>query len=218
MKKSINFQIPRYVCTTAILVVSLFSSTSYADSLMKSGQWQDPKTGLIWMRCSIGQKWNGNTCTGKAIKLTWDDAREYTRKFINGKQRFGGHSNWRLPTMAELTSIRYCSKGWWRNTKEVSELTENGRVTRTVDLGVEMSTARSATGKVAVPNLCADGSSKPAINTSVFPKTVADFYWSSSFDDAYKYIWVGVIDFGNGLSNIMGDDKNFYVRLVRSGQ
>lgn len=217
MKKSINFQIPRHICTTAILVVSLFSSTSYADSLMKSGQWQDPKTGLIWMRCSIGQEWNGNTCTGKAIKLTWDDAREYTHKFINGKQRFGEHSNWRLPTMAELTSIRYCSKGWWHDTKEVSELTESGRVTRTVDLGVSRSTVPSATGSVTVPGICANGSSHPTINTRIFPATVDAFYWSSSpnANDNY-YAWGVDFAFGNDYGD--AKDGSYYVRLVRGGQ
>lgn len=187
---------------------------------MKSGQWQDPKTGLIWMRCSIGQKWNGNTCTGKAIKLTWSDAREYTHKFINGKQRFGGYSNWRLPTIAELATIRYCSKGWWRNTKEVSELTENGRVTRRVDLGVEMSAARGATDKVAVPSLCADGSSKPAINTRIFPTTVADddvAYWSSLPTEP-RNGYVYCVAFGSGLVTYTVATDAWYVRLVRSGQ
>lgn len=222
MKKSINFQIPRYVCTTAILVVSLFSSTSYADSLMKSGQWQDPKTGLIWMRCSIGQEWNGNTCTGKAIKLTWDDAREYTHKFINGKQRFGGHSNWRLPTIAELATIRYCSKGYGHDTKEVSELTESGRVTRMVDLGVEMETIPSATGSVTVPQRCADGSREPTIDTSIFPATTKknSFYWSSSYIQGYynRLRWTALFANKGSLQSENKLRDNLNVRLVRSGQ
>lgn len=212
MKKAINFQITRNICTTAILAVSLFSSASYADSLMASGQWKDPNTGLIWMRCSLGQKWNGDTCTGKAIKLTLSDAFEYARRFINEKQRFGGYSNWRVPTMAELMTIRHCSNDWVR--EKVSELTESGRVTRLGE--VRMTTVPGATGSVTVPVGCAWKSGRHAINTRIFPATARGNYSSSSSRASNNSICALNVDFSNGYENVnCNKDSSQYVRLVR---
>lgn len=222
MKKAINFQITRHICTTAILAVSLFSSAGYADSLMKSGQWKDPKTGLIWMRCSIGQKWNGSTCTGKALRLSFKDAGEYAHKFINEKQRFGGHSNWRVPNEWELTTIRYCSKGWHQKHRDkvVSELTESGRKTHTVReyLGPFTDKVYSATGIVTVPSSCNKGS-QPTINTRIFPATIANYYWSSTphLND-YRNDFAQLVNFASGASRYKSKNYHSYVRLVRGGQ
>ena len=60
---------------------------------------RDPKTGLIWQRCSVGQIWNDNTCTGEAKRFNWDDA-----------QKLAGNG-WRVPTVRELASLIYCSSG-----------------------------------------------------------------------------------------------------------
>lgn len=49
--------------------------------LMASGQWRDPDTGLIWMRCSIGQEWTGLNCTGTPVELNWQDANNYFKMF-----------------------------------------------------------------------------------------------------------------------------------------
>ena len=38
------------------------------------GTVQDTKTGLTWMRCSLGQSWDGVSCTGAAIKMNWSRA------------------------------------------------------------------------------------------------------------------------------------------------
>ena len=53
--------------TASALLFCLYPITTslYAETdaeLMASGQWRDPKTGLIWMRCLVGQKWTGSTC------------------------------------------------------------------------------------------------------------------------------------------------------------
>lgn len=63
----------------------------------------DTKTGLIWMRCTIGQTWNGATCTGTATTYTWARATVLT-------QTYAGHSDWRLPKVRELQSIVDYSK------------------------------------------------------------------------------------------------------------
>jgi len=57
-------------------------------------------TGLVWMRCSMGQTWEKATssCTGTATTYTYDQA-------MTLKSNFAGHSDWRLPNIAELHTI-----------------------------------------------------------------------------------------------------------------
>lgn len=197
------------------------ASTAYAVSdaeLMKQGIWRDAKTGLMWDRCSIGQSWDGTTCTGQAMKLNWQDAKDYVKKFTN-QQAKGGYSDWRLPTIQELSSIRYCSKGWKQNieTKYVSELTAQGRVTRqvTTNHGTDMrAIPANKGGTIQAPWACADGSNKPTIDTTIFPKTIDGFYWSSSSDANYaSYAWG--VSFTYGYDNYDKTVSN-YVRAVRS--
>jgi len=57
-------------------------------------------TGLMWMRCSLGQQWDGKTCTGKPTDYFWKDALQAAEKF-----EFAGHDDWRLPNKNELESI-----------------------------------------------------------------------------------------------------------------
>lgn len=58
------------------------------------------KTGLMWMRCALGQSWNGAGCTGDTQSYTWQDALQVADGFS-----FAGHSDWRLPDIKELGSI-----------------------------------------------------------------------------------------------------------------
>ena len=57
-------------------------------------------TRLSWMRCAIGQTWDGDSCTGSPDLLNWQDA--LARAAI---EELGGHSDWRLPDRNELQSI-----------------------------------------------------------------------------------------------------------------
>lgn len=57
-------------------------------------------TGLTWMRCSLGQSWDGRTCSGSAAGYTWGDALRAA-----DAQDFAGHTDWRLPNKGELESI-----------------------------------------------------------------------------------------------------------------
>lgn len=194
------------------------ASTAYAVSdaeLMKQGIWRDAKTGLMWDRCSIGQSWNGTTCTGQAIELNWQDAKDYVKKFSN-QQAKGGYSDWRLPTMQELSSIRYCSKGWQQVTETVSELTAQGRVERQVRVTSMQTIPANKGGTIQVPYLCADGSNKPTIDTTIFPKTIDSFYWSSSPNANYSHFAWGVgFAYGHDYDGL-GKYVSRYVRAVRS--
>lgn len=204
-------QVVKQSLLVAMPVLTL-ASTAHAVSdaeLMKQGIWRDPKTGLMWDRCSVGQLWNGTTCTGEPIKLNWQDAKDYVKKFTN-EQTKGGYTNWRLPTIEELSSIRYCSKGWYQKTEAVSELTVQGRVERNVNLGVLMSK------KEEVPYKCANDSRKPTINTTIFPNTKeGSFYWSSSPYNA-RYTWAIYFDTGSADGHDKDSYSGFHVRAVRS--
>lgn len=74
----------------------------------KTGVVKNEKRGLMWMRCSLGQTWNGSTCKGKAegyksVELAINTAKYYS---------YTGYSDWRLPTLSESKTLIYCSKGW----------------------------------------------------------------------------------------------------------
>ena len=68
----------------------------YADN--HDGTVTDIRTGLTWMRCAIGQTWDGNTCIGTGNTYTWAEATALT-------STFAGISDWRLPTIRELQTI-----------------------------------------------------------------------------------------------------------------
>ena len=62
----------------------------------------DTVTGLMWMRCSMGQTWTNGTCQGTENKYTWTEASQlaYT---------YAGYKDWRAPTVQELTTLIYCT-------------------------------------------------------------------------------------------------------------
>ena len=57
-------------------------------------------TGLMWMRCLLGQTWDGTTCSGPAQAYTWQNALQAATGYA-----FAGYSDWRLPNKNELASI-----------------------------------------------------------------------------------------------------------------
>jgi hypothetical protein len=58
------------------------------------------QTNLMWMRCSLGQTWDGSDCLGEATKFTWQEALQ-----ISVGYEFLGSTQWRLPNIKELVSI-----------------------------------------------------------------------------------------------------------------
>ncbi len=55
-------------------------------------------TGLTWMRCALGQKWTGSSCSGRGSTYTREQA-------LALKRSFAGKSGWRLPNIAELQTL-----------------------------------------------------------------------------------------------------------------
>ena len=60
----------------------------------------DEVTKLMWKRCSEGQSWSNNTCSGAVSTMTWKVALEHAYT-----HEFAGYSNWRLPNVKELASL-----------------------------------------------------------------------------------------------------------------
>lgn len=53
---------------------------------------RDTKTGLMWIRCSLGQTWDGATCQGDAKYYKWKEAMKFPTDFS-----YEGYNDWRLP-------------------------------------------------------------------------------------------------------------------------
>jgi len=58
-------------------------------------------SGLTWMRCPVGQHWDGKTCTGQARQLTWAEAMREADQY----RRRNHHGQWRVPRLPELALI-----------------------------------------------------------------------------------------------------------------
>lgn len=169
------------------------------EELMKKGMWRDPKTNLVWMRCSLGQTWNGKTCTGEAKGYTWQQALDAAKAFNQHgffKGGFGGYQDWIVPHIEDLSTLRYCSTGF-EDTREIPTKADN---TKTVDKWCKGYAYQ-----------------RPTINRSVFPNTHKYGYWSSSPDGSYG-LTAWIANFNNGLDDLYAKDGNYAVRLVRSDQ
>lgn len=77
--------------------------SSQPQSEMEKAIWTDPDTQLVWARCPIGQKLVAKNCQG-------DTKLKSRLEAISGIRNFslGGKNDWRVPTIAELATIRKC--------------------------------------------------------------------------------------------------------------
>lgn len=66
-----------------------------------SSEVTDNRTGLIWQRCSVGQIYNGISCSGSASNLSHEQALVASQVANSGE----GATNWRLPNVKELASL-----------------------------------------------------------------------------------------------------------------
>ncbi|MBK8754665.1 MAG: DUF1566 domain-containing protein [Candidatus Competibacteraceae bacterium] len=83
----------------------------------------DNRTGLRWMRFSLGQVWKGDHCVGHAQQFTWEEALKAART-LNRQGGYAGYRDWRVPKREELLTLVYCSSGLpkvWNDTGDPCE-------------------------------------------------------------------------------------------------
>lgn len=161
-------------------------------SVVFPGVVKDSRTGLQWMRCSLGQDWDekSKTCNGNVRDYGWQAALDIADK-INRAGGYAGVTDWRLPTLRELQSLRYCANGFHSDTVN-SELKD---------------------GKDVVPYRCAGGYLSPTIAQTVFPNT-GSYYWSSTIYSADPY-YAWFVLFSDGQNWYFPRGYQHAVRLVR---
>ncbi len=153
----------------------------------------DSKTGLMWMACSLGQKWKNGTCVGEAEEYLWSEAVSLAKE-----SRYADYSGWRLPTRDELHTIVDCT---------------NGRV------GYKLGANGKMVVKDGVPQngKCLGSFKKPTIDLSVFPNTPASLYWSYSFNAKTNYsAWA--VSFSGGYHYNYNTSNLGNVRLIRKSR
>jgi hypothetical protein len=79
-------------------VIAIASNSTF--TIHNDGTVTDDSTGLMWMRCSLGQKWEGKNCGEAAASFSWAKGLKIADGF-----EFAGYTDWRLPNKNELESI-----------------------------------------------------------------------------------------------------------------
>ncbi len=102
----------RYIILLLLLSYSLSAQTikDYIDNDWPNSRYElhgdatvtDTETGLMWLRCSLGQTYevDDNYCLWAASEYDWYSALEAANSYS-----FSGHADWRLPNIKELRSI-----------------------------------------------------------------------------------------------------------------
>jgi tetratricopeptide (TPR) repeat protein len=173
------------------------------------GTAKDTVTSLIWMRCSVGQEWDGGSCTGEAKTFTWEEIKDI-------RLEFAGYTDWRLPSIEELRTLVYCSNG-------KPEYFNHGKPGLNEYKRDELKVIGDAFDLIAFSGRfdwgCQGEAGKnhdsPTIVPSVFQNTPSSFVWSSN---AYGSNSAWGVYFYNGNDNDHYRNSYGHVRLVRGGQ
>lgn len=88
-----------FSCTFVPTIVGATGSTK-GQFLVRDHLVIDLRSGVEWLRCSVGQQWNGKSCEGEIIRLNHDDV---ARAIVIANDQLGG--NWRLPNREELEGL-----------------------------------------------------------------------------------------------------------------
>jgi hypothetical protein len=63
----------------------------------------DKSSGLMWMRCALGQQWTGNSCAGEATLFASPEAQAAADAVNRSGDQF--FSDWRVPGLRDLALI-----------------------------------------------------------------------------------------------------------------
>lgn len=152
----------------------------------------DAKTSLMWMRCAVGQEWDGESCLGYGAIFDWPTALEMASMYT-----FAGHKDWRLPSVDELGRLVVCSSG--QNRRRLRG--ENGRTMKVDD--------RSKDGR------CLGEYQIPTVDSEAFPNTSLYYVWSASaLAGTDNHVWL--IFFSNGREFWFSSQLEIMILLVRS--
>jgi len=127
----------------------------------------DVKTGLQWMRCSLGQTWRGRTCVGEAKTYNWQAALD-AADALNRQGGYAGYRDWRVPTIEGLRTLVYCSSGQPKTWNDTGKLCEGDYKRPTID-------------QSAFPN------TPPTLYWSASPYDFAGYAWGVFFYNGYDY-------------------------------
>ncbi|NOZ54592.1 MAG: DUF1566 domain-containing protein [Gammaproteobacteria bacterium] len=64
----------------------------------------DTQSGLTWLRCPLGMKWDTKRCRNIPERMNWSDAQSNISK-LNEQGGYAGFQDWRLPTLDELSTL-----------------------------------------------------------------------------------------------------------------
>lgn len=64
----------------------------------------DTRSGLTWMRCPIGMRWNNDHCLNVPDRASWSDAKIAIIR-LNEEGGYAGFRDWRLPNLEELSTL-----------------------------------------------------------------------------------------------------------------
>ncbi len=96
---SLNYLIKTIIFSIIFLIN--FSSICYSSQFYtKDHLVIDLATGVEWMRCSVGQRWDNQTCVGSIVNLNHELMPQVLEQAI---EQLG--EGWRLPTRTELESL-----------------------------------------------------------------------------------------------------------------
>ena len=93
-----------FVCFLSVLIIYPLFKINAEDKtsrFMTRGQMViDLEIGIEWLRCSIGQRWNGENCIGEILQISVETA---DQAIAQANDQLG--AGWRLPTKEELSSL-----------------------------------------------------------------------------------------------------------------
>lgn len=167
--------------------------------LMQNGMWKDPATGLIWSRCSLGLTWEDNKCNGMPqIFNSPRHSRESTLRAAR-EHSLGGFTDWRLPSIAELLTLRTCKVAMSPKKQDVPF--EDAKILKSFESCVVQS--RDA---------------MPSISMEVFPdyNLRPHGHWASLYSNGVGLGWQAYFSGSGGFTERQFEEYAGYVRPVRS--